>query len=72
MGLRVGPSLYMPLSFTVMIFTGGGVRGTGPDLCHGLEERIGYNYQMQKWVEKNAPHAFCTALAFRVSFYYPL
>ena len=28
----------------VVIFTGGGVHGAGSDLCHGLKERIDYNY----------------------------
>ena len=46
--------------------------GAGPDMCHGLKERIGYNYEMQIWVEKCVPRASCTALGFNVWFYYSL
>ena len=44
----------MRLSIPVAIFTGGGVCGAGPDLCHELKEKMGYNHQMHKWIEKNA------------------
>ena len=66
-GAALGPPLCMHLSFT------GGCFHSAALICvMELKEKIGYNYSMQKWVEKNAPCASCTALAFIICFYYSL